>query len=267
MSEDSERTDEHLEQLRVALAELEPVILGFKVRDEWLPGDLTIQAYLLATWDNAKSVEALLRTTDLSIGPFACARAALEAGQSAALLASEPDYLTSGARARVFEVLEYSLERSRWANAFPENPTANVDRQFDGAVRMLEGLAAKMDAHGQVRGDSIRDALAYWLPDFQTAIAKNRNTRAHHWSRLGPRRIAEELAGRRQQPHLAEQLSVVYSMLSRYSHPRAHPEGWRRNPSTRPSFILNDPNRPRAAQIVGLALILARDAVKELQPA
>jgi hypothetical protein len=266
MSTDSGDAHPSIQALASMFAELEPLILRFRVREEYLPGDLTMQAYLLAAWDNAKSTEALLRATDLGIGPFVCARSAFEAAQSAALLASEPDYAAAGARARAFEVLEYYLERSRWTKTFPENSTADADPEFESAIRLLERYAAIMDRCVAGAGEPISIAIAEWLPEFRVALEGNKNQKTLHWSGFGQRRIAEQLAARKNQPALTEQLPLLYSMLSRYSHPRAHPEGWKKNPGGGPLFILSDSNRLQAARAVVVALVLVREAVLELQP-
>lgn len=254
-----------LASLKALLGELRPLIDAFRVRNEHFAADLVMLGYAIAAWDCAKSTEALLVGTDLSVGAFICARGAFEAGQDAALLASEPDYDASGARARVFDAFEYVLERSRWSAAFPHNATSFPDSDFSATLRQAEAHAAELDQQFLGAGEHIRRAAQYWLPVFRRSVDQGKGIPLH-WAGLGRKKIGHVIAERYDEPNLADRLSLIYSMLSRYAHPRTRLETWKRtaDPLANSVFRSSDVNRFLAAHAVVVSLILLRDALNEV---
>lgn len=263
---DAPTDGDEIKALDALLSETRSLIESFRLREAHFAADLAMVGYATSAWDSAKSAEVLLRSTDLSVGAFVCARAAFEAGEDAALLASDPAYDDAGASARVHEVFEYAFERSRWDAVFPGNPTAFPDPDFAQTTQQAESFAADLDAVVPGSGEAIRKAILHWQPRFQNAARKGGATPLH-WSGLGRKRIAEEIARRLGQPELASQLSLLYSMLSRYAHPRLRLESWARIEGSEggAAFRYSDLNRRQAEDAVVVALVLLRDALQMLR--
>ena len=114
----TESVPDLLSGLESALGDLERRIKHFRCRQLEFAGDLTLYGFLRGTWESASAAMVLVRDTDFGPVAYPCVRAAFEAAEDALLLVTEPTFSEAGARARVFERLEFADVKLEMHDAF-----------------------------------------------------------------------------------------------------------------------------------------------------
>lgn len=231
MSSDPSGTDTSWEQvaadeLRPALAALELRLRHFRLRQLHFTGDLTLRGFLLGAWSGARAALHLVSASEFGFAAFPNVRSAFEAAQDAMLLVTESDYNKAGARARVFERLEYADLKVEMHDAFGTANAPEPSRDYAEAVRDIKAYAAKWDADCPGRGSLLLEALNDLQAQFEGAKTGKRHP--GHWAGLSRRRIAIEISKRVDDPAFAKGMIAAYAHLSRNSHPRVRLDTWER---------------------------------------
>ena len=224
--EDPTWTIEDLERdLEKSLLRLKASLDRYRIRPFEFATDLTLWGLAVAAFDTGNAVGLACKDGRFVLGAFPSVRSAVEAGQDALFLATDPDRDRLGARARVFERLEYADIRTDIGESFGEAEMAPVEAEYEAIAQSVEADAASWDKDCPGRGQLLRDALAHLLTKFQAARTGSRHPL--HWSELTRWRMAEALEARTGHLGLAKKFITSYAILSRNSHPRTRLESWK----------------------------------------
>jgi hypothetical protein len=183
--------------------------------------------------ENADAVQALVKSVTRHRA-FPNARACLEAAQHALLLASAPDYDAAGARAWVF-YLRRDLQMNTATDRLIASGATAQHTPEDLYSRARDEMVRTWNEYSSGKGMLIREAEAQ--------IARQ-SRRPDNWAGVNvPKEIEIRLRkmGAASSPdpawrEPAELLRLVYSVLSRESHPHAT--------RLQPTKIQGDKNRP-----------------------
>ena len=222
----TESVPDLLSGLESALGDLERRIKHFRCRQLEFAGDLTLYGFLRGTWESASAAMVLVRDTDFGPVAYPCVRAAFEAAEDALLLVTEPTFSEAGARARVFERLEFADVKLEMHDAFANPGTGEPVRDYSEAAASIEKDAATWESQCPGRGQLLLGALAHFKPLFEKARGGKRHP--SHWSQLSRRKIAKEIGRRVGEAEFGVSLVATYAQLSRASHPRFRLESWER---------------------------------------
>jgi hypothetical protein len=264
-SSETDSLSESIADLESALATLRSQLDEFKLRFEHFGGDLTLYGVLLSAWENASAVLHLARTSDLYSAFFPIARAAFESGQEALYLVTEQDYDAAGAKARVFERLEFVDLRDDMNTAFADSDDERPSGYAD-AVDQIERDARRWDEESPGKGDFLRNALSHFQPLFEAARSGARHP--SNWMQKSRRAIAMEIEKRVKEPGFGGRMIASYAHLSRNSHPRLRMENWTRvsRPGGRKQFIRAERNPRIAVGVSTVAVSLASMAFERIPP-
>jgi hypothetical protein len=249
--------------LEDALATLKSQLDAFKLRFAHFGGDLTLYGLLLSAWENGSAVLQLARSSDLYSAFFPVARAAFESGQEALYLVTEPDYDAAGAKARVFEKLEFVDLRDEMNSAFADDADSRPSGYAD-AISQIQRDAERWDEECPGKGSLLKEALAHFLPLFEAA-----RTGARHpgnWMQKSRRGIAKELEKRVSERGFGTRMIASYAHLSRNSHPRLRLENWTKLATSegQPRFVRAERNPRIAVGISTVAVSLASMAFERI---
>jgi hypothetical protein len=224
-AEDPTWTVSDLERdLGASLEKLREHLDAFRIRQVHFAADLTLWGLAVAAWDAGNAVLLISKDGRFVVGAFPIVRAAVEVGQDALYLATDPDHDALGAKARVFERLEYANIRTDLGSSFDVEGIGLSDAEYDQIAKSVEADAISWERDCPGKGQLLRDALAMFLPLFKAARTGSRHPM--HWAQRTRWRLAEELEQRTGQSGLAKKFMTSYSILSRNSHPRTRLETW-----------------------------------------
>lgn len=225
------------------LVSFKPKLDSFKIREAHFPGDMTLAGIGTIVWEAANALLLVVRDGKYMAGAHPVARLVLEAGMEALFIASSTDYDSVGARARVFEALEYVDQRLNLGAAYNIPEFQDEEAEYARIQELIRREADTLNSAAAGRGNELLSSLEDLLPKFRAARQGKRHP--GHWSGLSRRRMAQELEKRAKDDAVKGRLVAAYSALSRSSHPGFLSEMWDRSAAESGPVLVARPGRAR----------------------
>jgi hypothetical protein len=254
---------EECDKLTVELTALRPRLQAMRIRLDHYLGNLTFYGLAVNVLENAEGTRYLFEG-GWTGAAYPCARAAFEAAEDLWLLITWDDYAVAGARARVFDQLDFLRVRRSFIESMQVS-NAPPPRTYEEVGKEVLKQVSTIRKYSESQADHLLAAFTYFRPKFEAAEEGNAR-HPNHWSEMSRRKMALHIAARSEgNANFPEQFGSIYGLLSRATHPGLRPETWlrQRGPDGRMGLAISGRNQHAPATAARAAVALVNSAFEQ----